>query len=188
MVTLVPFTLSWSEMVVQYNIIKQHVKLATCNIHFEKYWDKFIFSFSPIFSNKDSYIPAACFTIPFGSLTGLLNLICLNQVLISRLFPKPAFSPVFPISANGNFTHLVSQTKLVLSLTLRSIYKQIVLLWLQNPCRIWSLLTTSTSHLRSVTILSHLHYRTGSQTGVSASFLALSVYFSHSNQSDPLKM
>lgn len=47
------------------NIIKQHIKLATCKIYFEKYQDKFIPIVSPIFSNKDSYILAACFTTPF---------------------------------------------------------------------------------------------------------------------------
>lgn len=72
-----------------------------------------LFLFYPIFSNKDSYILAACFTTPFRCPIGLLDLICVKQVLISKdSFPNLLF-PVFPISVSGNLTHLVSQAKIL---------------------------------------------------------------------------
>lgn len=44
-------------MMIQYNTIKQHTKLAAPQIYFEIYWNNFMFNFSLNFSNKNSYIP-----------------------------------------------------------------------------------------------------------------------------------
>ena len=55
-------------MMIQYNTIKQHMKLAASKIYFEIYWNKFMFNFSLNFSNKNSYIPAGeiiLFTLKF---------------------------------------------------------------------------------------------------------------------------
>lgn len=45
-------------MMIQYNTIKQHTKLAVCKMYFEIYWSKFMFNFGLIFCNKNSYISA----------------------------------------------------------------------------------------------------------------------------------
>ena len=144
-------------------------------------------NFSPIFDNKNSYSPEACFIPPFGvfklnmslyvliCLNMSLNLICLKQVFIAKTFFQTCSCPSIPrILASGSFTHLIPQTKilgliLVLSLTTSFLSSSMCSMF-ANPVALSSKCMqtlTASYHIRSSDPHPHLNNGKSSPNGLS---------------------